>query len=753
MPAASPRGASGGGTRRGVALLAAASWLAAGAQSSSPEFHIGQNAVPEASARKDPSAFRVHPKHPRLFFRDTDLPALRARIAGTHADDWREMTRYLDGQLLKKNPAAYGQGSYLKAWQYGRNMAFAAAVSGEPRYKDWALRWALHMAAADPKKDDLDDHYRGRLMSLAVAYDWLHPSLTDPEKADLQKAILAHIERNWYFAEKPNFTGGHSRWGNFSLAAGLLAVVTERPEVREKLMRVRDNWVNGFHPAQGWIAADGGYHMGWTYSDPYTDADNHGAWSSATNECVFYPWRELLPYFFLYGNRGNGTCPNSGDAYDDRDSLNYDRSTLCVAAGLFKNRHARGMLDKKVWDRFYDILYEDKAVKPLAPDDPSAPLPPGRCFRNSGVVIARDRWDDRTTHLQFKSTPFYSANHHHRDENSFTLFYRGDLAIDSGRYDSYGSEHWANYMTRTVAHNAVTVFDPAQKFSVHGRPASNDGGQPYREEPAGLQDIAPGGAASLDGIVAFEHGDDFTYARGDATKAYDPSRVRLAQRDVVYLRKTARAHPVVVVFDRIESAKPEYEKRFLLHTVQKPAVTGTLCASEHGGGRLTSATLLPRDAQLELVGGPGKEFWAGGRNYPPPASSLQGKWADIAGRWRLEVSPGGKRPLDHFLHVLLVDDAGAAPVGPEDVRLVEGSGCVGAQAAGWTVVFPLAPAPAASIAYDAPGRGMHLVTGLVPGKKGTFSAGGGSKPVGSGMGGCARFQSERTGWVSVQVPR
>lgn len=160
-------------------------------------------------------------------------------------------------------------------------------------------------------------------------------------------------------------------------------------------MRVREHWINGSHPAQGWIAVDGGSHMGWTYSAPYTDADNHGIWTSATNEGVFYPWRELLPYFYLYGNRGNGPYPNAGDAHDGRDSLNDDRSTLCVSAGLFKNRHARWLLDKKAWDRLYDILYEDKAVKPLAPDDPAAPLPLGRLFRRAGVVVARDRWDDR----------------------------------------------------------------------------------------------------------------------------------------------------------------------------------------------------------------------------------------------------------------------------------------------------------------------------------------------------------------------
>ena len=89
-------------------------------------------------------------------------------------------------------------------------------------------------------------------------------------------------------------------------------------------------------------------------------------------------------------------------------------------------------------DRFTDILYGDKSVPRLAPDDPRAPLPLGRHFRNAGVIIARDRWDEETTLLQFRSASFYSENHHHRDENSFTLHYRSRLAIDSGIYDEGG---------------------------------------------------------------------------------------------------------------------------------------------------------------------------------------------------------------------------------------------------------------------------------------------------------------------------
>lgn len=210
----------------------------------SGQYRIGQQSIPKVVVREDASAFQVYSNHPRLFFRETDIHAIKDRIRGSHKDQWQEMIDYIDNRLLERDPTRYAQGSYLKGWQYGRNMAFVAVITGEEKYRDWAMRWARFMAETGPEGND--DQYRGRLMSMAVAYDWLYEWLSDEEKKMLQDAIVQHIEKNWYFAERPNFSGGHSRWGNYSLASGLLAVITELPELEEKLMQVRANWLEGY---------------------------------------------------------------------------------------------------------------------------------------------------------------------------------------------------------------------------------------------------------------------------------------------------------------------------------------------------------------------------------------------------------------------------------------------------------------------------------------------------------------------------
>ncbi len=664
-------------------------------------YRIGQSEIPAVEIQAEAADFEVYSGHPRLFFRDTDLPAIRERIAGDYQAEWREMIADLDTRALAQPAEEFARGAFLKSWGTGRNVAFAAIVTGDEKYVTWAKQWAAALVAAGPVGND--NEYRGRLQSLAVAYDWLQPWLAAEEKTKLADAILAHIDRNWYFADRAtNYIGGHSRWGNFALAAGLLALATERPELREKLLTVRKHWIQGYFPAQGWIATDGGYHMGWAYSAAYLTGAIHCVWSTATNETVFFPWLAKLPAFWIYGRQGDGFYPNTGDAYTAKDDLNaYHRELLMIASGVLKDPHAAWTI-KPHDDRFADILYGDKRVPPAAPDDPRAPLPLSRHFRNAGVVIARDRWDERTTHLQFRSTSFYSANHHHRDENSFTLHYRGPLAIDSGLYDEggsgggYGRPHWRNYFTRTIAHNAIVVFDPEQTMTVIGEPATNDGGQTYREEPMGLDDILPGGHAHLDGITRYVDTPDYTYAAGDATKAYDAARVRLAQREIVYLRDTTRAHPVVVVFDRVESTKAEFEKKFLLHTIDEPSVDGRMMVAKNNGGRLSSLTLLPEQAKLELIGGPGKDAWVDGANHTwdPAARRKPGL---EPGEWRLEVSPSIPATRDNFLHVLFVDDADAEPIRARDAELIRTATHAGVRVAGWEIAFPFAAGEAPRI--------------------------------------------------------
>jgi heparin/heparan-sulfate lyase len=103
-----------------------------------------------------------------------------------------------------------------------------------------------------------------------------------------------------------------------------------------------------------------------------------------------------------------------------------------------------------------------------------------------------------------------------------------------------------------------------------------------------------------------------------------------------------------------------------LHTANEPAITEREFRADQDQGRIFCRTLLPADAVLEKIGGPGKEFWADGRNYPIAVNSPHLKSHPVAdnpngvsesmGRWRVEVKPGVPRIDDVFLHLIQASD-------------------------------------------------------------------------------------------------
>ena len=202
------------------------------------------------------------------------------------------------------------------------------------------------------------------------------------------------------------------------------------------------------------------------------------------------------------------TSPYYGDTW----ATNYTRLDqglpILVAITRYNNEYAGWLYDIMPKGRSYwDVLYLNPnhitAAKPTG-------LPLSRHFYNSGQVIIRDSWDPAENTLTvFKSTSFSSINHHHRDQNSFTVFYKGPLAIDSGGYNvmgAYGSKHWSNYYTRSVAHNTMLIYDKNERFSIDNNEIlSNDGGQIIRHSHyPSLEEMKPEGASHLDGIIHYQ---------------------------------------------------------------------------------------------------------------------------------------------------------------------------------------------------------------------------------------------------------
>jgi hypothetical protein len=164
-----------------------------------------------------------------------------------------------------------------------------------------------------------------------------------------------------------------------------------------------------------------------------------------------------------------------------------------------------------------------------------------------------------------------------------------------------------------------------------------------------------------------------------------------------------------VILDDIAASQASLRKAYLLHTTQKPSVDGRLLTARDGEGVLYQWTLAPKEATLTLIGGPGKEFWVNGANYPP-SRAPRGK--EQPGAWRVEVSPVKKSAADKFLHVLFPTDAGSvAPKEPPAFALGGMQGCI---VGDWIIFFESGNA-VETLAYDAAlATSRHLISGAAP---------------------------------------
>ncbi len=667
----------------------------------------------------------VYPQHPRLYFRNSDINHLKSQ---RDSKLWRSFRGSLELRFPKgisEEKALNNLTIYEKAWsEYGAMLLLVALLDNDPHYKKIAISWAMHLAN-DGSGDQYDDTaIRRRVERMSQMYDWLYNDLSSSQKATLRAALKRDIDNILtfkYMSKTENFVQKHSRWARGVVSEGLLAMYgdfdssftksyadKELSIAREKLLKYMN--------VERYVAQDGGYHLGWTYTYSYTDYTfNYLTWSTATTETFLDDWMGYLSYWYIYGLRSDESLPSMGDS----TNTNMSHGVLATVynAKFKQDGYAKWYLNKNLKNSesgnekrlFQFILGNNTEEKnPVS-------LPKSALFKGAGTVIARDRWDDSSTQLVFKASPFYNAIHHHRDENSFTLHYKVPLAVDSGIYDQSDSRHYKNYYTRTIAHNAVTVFNPSQKMyyntdfntqdSLEEKIISNDGGQIYKNsDSTDLKDIIKGGKNYLGGITNYEDNEAYTYMKGDASKAYDPRTVSLEQREIFFVRDQ-REHPVVIVLDRVEATDANYKKRYLLHVDSdhnlKPSlnknimsvITSEYRQNSNREAKLTNVTLYPQNAVTKLIGGAGKEFSVYTEENFAPLNNLATNeiYANNhrkVGNWRLEVSPPLGKKYDVMLNVLFPDDVNTPSISNSDAKLISSSTAVGVELKNRVFMFP-----------------------------------------------------------------
>ena len=628
----------------------------------------------------------VRPNHPRLFLTAEDLPTIKSNAeSGDGKKVYDDMKKRVDDLMAAgisfPDPLAKS-GEYNKNHEVGFRASEAAMVwlvSGDETYLEHTktiLRELIDYYELRVENDLNIAWYVYSQVCALCAYDWIYNDLSAAERNEIGKPLYnvmyniawhgAGIRPGRYRENKSEYDTGCY---GVNVLPWYLAITFYGEGVNDTKCGEMFNSGYEFYQkmatyrremagkkgggATGCVGYSFGYYPIADFSFIHTYRSATGIDISEDMDYVL-KYLDYLDWVRLPGNREFGV----GDASHwqcnlPHTDINYHITEI---ANLYGKKHASVLplaarlltqySTKPAVDRFPFMRLLHK-VKPTAGAGTAvSTATKSMYFDTMGQLYMRSGIGDDDTYAVFICGGKQS-NHKHYDNNHFTIYKNGYRAVDSGTRPEPG-QHLSHYYCRTVAHNCVTVRMPGETLPKYwgeiapgetAQPVPNDGGQNdplacvlrYNKETA-----------------------DYVYLASDATKAYNASKVTNVMREFVYIFPD-----LFIVLDRVGATKAEYQKTWLYHTVDEPQIDGMTFTETSQGGRTICRTLYPADAVIEKIGGPGKQFWSDGKNWPLPAE-LPGNcppedWP-LLGQWRVEVKPGAARTDDMFLHMIQVGD-------------------------------------------------------------------------------------------------
>ncbi len=428
------------------------------------------------------------------------------------------------------------------------------------------------------------DTFGHDLARCAIAYDLCYEYWTEEERAAFHDYMNRTVDANvnsethvfhnaWY---------GYKNWG-FGLAC--YATFYENPRAVEILRTLEQDYLTRAAPALELAGAGGGWAEGyyinyWLYE--WLFFCESARWCEGVDYYAaapgFYRARAVASMFETYpgiGTYGSRRSIPMGDG--GGRTFGGDRDKILSARRMLVN-FFREDPDHQAVQRFNESTPRSSvgayAYKDLLWRDPTVASAELKDFRLShfsagpGYVYARSSWDEDATYFFFKCGNRFTA-HQHLDVGNFLVYRHEELIGDGGHYDGFGTRHDVNYHLRTVAHNAVLIYDPAEKWpSIRsGNVTGNDGGQSHNwphhngavADPAGWEKDR--NLYEIGKITAFADHNDYLYVAGDCSRAYSPKKLDYWTRQIVYVRPGT-----FVVFDRVATTRPELAKTWLLQS-------------------------------------------------------------------------------------------------------------------------------------------------------------------------------------------
>lgn len=567
-----------------------------------------------------------------------------------------------------------------KPWGYGPSVVELLELSKENPFKsflknrpwnpkpgiEWAFRYlmtgdetlVLPIVSAMKKEEG---YWPGRLYNLAILYDWLYnsDSFSEKDKVLVENKILRWAEKAIKMGEDYSTIWSHFAYKPvLDIAAAGLSLAGHRDEA-DKYIAMAGGYVKK-NMFPGWQINDGAWQGGWTY---YGQGCANlfrliEIWSSATNDNLYElvqtrqgDWIRNHMYYLLYTmypdntpvdtcgfsycsdqRGGTKTLLNLASAYKETDVLSYNP---------LRNKSGWRF---GIWQYLYAAESNKEASGSGAPE-----LPLTKLWGKDGVGYCQMRsgWYDGDTIIEYKCGDYFWS-HQFQNQNAFTIYHKGRLAVQSGIYDGYWGNHMQFYYRPTVGSNTILVVQPDEKSWIPEELAKqfkirNKNG--FIKEYGGQRIcyIYPkyGSAETCftydkylfrknnqhhfetGDIKAYEVTDRYSYIYGDATMAYNSPvfsfsankpKLDLYERELVYIDKK-----YLIMFDRVRSLDKNYKKKWLLHSIGEPEISDTpvkihapghreifdagVVRINHKGGTLFCKTMSPSDYLIEKIGG------------------------------------------------------------------------------------------------------------------------------------------------------
>ena len=562
------------------------------------------------------------------------------------------------------------------AYKAVSSMAQAYLLTGDEQYARQAIRWALEVAAWNPKGvSHTNDFGDSRCMlSMALVYDTFYEQLSEEQKVLLRNSI--RIRASYFYEEWVNFIeskllSNHvwqhtfhyffqtalAMYGELEEAGAWLTYAYELWLARAPILGGSDGgWVNGanyfimnmetlmevpyfikkytgfdFINQHSWYVQ----HIRWMiyHVPPGSSADGFGD----NSEDILFPGADYVAFA-----REIGKLTNRSEAiwYADK-CLEYHPADLSQEKNL----------------RWFRLVRTHDLKLPAPPQNTAFPL--AQCFRDVGVVAMHTDLAHTENDLMvaMRSSPYGSYGHMLADQNTFNILYGGNrLFYHSGYKISMQDPHRLEWYKHTKSHNGILV---------------NGQGQPYSVEAFGW-------------LPRFLQGDRLAYAAGDASHAYESDEtgedvgVRKFRRHLLLLKPD-----IIVIYDELE-AEQAAGWSWVVHSPQSIRLDTAQS--------LLSAQLPAAFGQVKLWGSVPLEWQITNKFEVPAINWREQKNAEgeLKGYedtdWHVTATTRTKTQQMRFLAVF--------QVAQDEVKALSGEvmeGKIQVQAADWNIEATLAP--------------------------------------------------------------